>query len=209
MSEQTAAFTPTRPTGEPTGNVVPAAVLIALGGLFLLGNLGVIPPLSLRSVLLLWPLVPILIGIQLILGRSRPSLGIGLELGAIALGLVLIAARACVAPLGFTLDTPDHRAAPAIVGAPDVVVTAHDIEFSIAELRLPAKGVNLTLRNDGVLPHDLTIPGLGVHLAAASGESVTTGLRDLRPGRYTGYCSVSGHADAGMELTVTVDEDPR
>lgn len=152
-------------------NVVPAAVLIALGGLFLLGNLGVIPPLSLRSVLSLWPIVPILIGIQLILGRSRPSLAIGLQLGAILLGLVLIAARAYVAPFGFTIDMPDRRAAPAIVGAPEVVVTARDIEFSHGELTLPARAVNLT----------------------------------LRPGRYAGYCSVSGYADAGMELIVTVE----
>ena len=130
MSDQTAALTPTRQTGEPTANVVPAAVLIVLGGLFLLGNLGVIPPLSLRSVLSLWPIVPILIGIQLILGRSRPSLATGLQLGAIALALVLLAARAYVAPFGFSIDTPDHRSVSAIVGAPEVVVTARDIEFS-------------------------------------------------------------------------------
>ena len=46
---------------------------------------------------------------------------------------------------------------------------------------------------------------LGVHIAAGSGETVTAGLRDLKPGRYSGYCGVSGHADAGMELVVIVD----
>lgn len=205
MSEQTAAYTSTTPTREPSGNLVPAAVLIALGGLFLLGNLGVIAPPSIRSVLSLWPLVPILIGVQLILGRTRPSLALGLQLAAVALGLALIVARANVGSFGLTIDAPDQRLAPAIVGAPEVVITAKDIEFSLGELRLPSNEVNLTLRNDGVLPHDLTIPALGVHLAAGSGHSMTTGLRDLPPGRYSGYCSVSGHADAGMELVVVVD----
>lgn len=205
MTEQTAAYTSTRPTREPSGNLVAAAVLIALGGLFLLGNLSVIAPPSIRSVLSLWPLVPILIGIQLILGRTRPSLALGLQLAAVALGLALIIARANVGSFGFTIDAPDQGVAPAIVGAPEVVVTAKDIEFSLGELRLPSKEVNLTLRNDGVLPHDLTIPALGVHLAARSGHSITTGLRDLPPGRYSGYCSVSGHADAGMELVAVVD----
>lgn len=205
MSEQTAAYTSTTPTREPSGNLVPAAVLIALGGLFLLGNLGVIAPPSIRSVLSLWPLVPILIGVQLILGRTRPSLALGLQLAAVALGLALIVARANVGSFGLTIDAPDQRLAPAIVGAPEVVITAKDIEFSLGELRLPSNEVNLTLRNDGVLPHDLTIPALGVHLAAGSGHSMTTGLRDLPPGRYGGYCSVSGHADAGMELVVVVD----
>jgi hypothetical protein len=96
-------------------------------------------------------------------------------------------------------------ARPAIPGAPEVAVTAKDVYFSVSEIRLPSTEVNLTLRNDGFLPHDLTIPALGVHIAAGSGESITTGLRDLPKGRYSGYCGVSGHADAGMELVVIVD----
>jgi hypothetical protein len=201
MSERTAALTPS-PSG---AGLVPGALLIALGGLFLLGNLGVIAPLSLRSVLSLWPLVPILIGIQLTLGRTRPSLAVGLQLAAVALGVALVMARAYVAPFDFPTHSFERGASPAIVGAPEVVVTARDIEYSLGELRLPSREVNLTLRNDGVLPHDLTIPALSVHLAAGSGHSVTTGLRDLPPGRYSAYCSVSGHADAGMELVVTVE----
>lgn len=179
------------------------AILMALGGLFLLANLGLIAPLSLRSVLALWPLVLVLVGIHLLVGRERPSLALGLQLGVLAIGLALVLLRAYVAPFAATNGT--RGASPAIVGAPEVVVTARDIHFAQTELRLPASAVNLTLRNDGVLPHDLTIPALGVHIAAGSGQSVTTGLRDLPKGRYSGYCGVSGHADAGMRLEVTVD----
>ena len=197
------ALTPTTPTREPSGNLVFPAILIAIGGLFLLANFGLIAPLSLRSVLALWPLVLVLVGIQLLVGRERPSLALGLQLGVLAIGLALVLARAYVAPFDLTHDT--RGASPTIVGAPEVVVTAKDIHFSQTELRLPAGEVNLTLRNDGVLPHDLTIPALGVHIAAGSGQSVTTGLRDLPKGRYSGYCGVSGHADAGMRLEVAVD----
>jgi hypothetical protein len=205
MSEQTATFTPAAPQRERASLMLPVA-LIALGGLFLLGNFGLIAPIPMRSVLSLWPLIPIGIGIQLSLGRERPSLALGLQLSALALGLALVLARAYVAPFSSVADNVVARAAqPAFPGAPEIAVTANDIHFSVSEIRLPATHVNLTLRNDGVLPHDLRIPALGVHIAAGSGESITTGLRDLPKGRYSGYCGVSGHADAGMEIVVIVD----
>ena len=195
MTENTSAFTPITPGSERGGLLAPA-ILIALGGLFLLGNAGVIAPLSVRSVLSLWPLLLVLAGIQLVLGRDRPSL---------ALGVALVLARAYVAPFDVRRDASEQGASPAIAGASEVVVTATDIHFSVSELHLPAGDVNLTLRNDGVLRHDLTIPALGVHIAANSGQTVTTGLRNLPKGHYDGFCSVSGHADAGMRLAVIVD----
>jgi plastocyanin len=205
MSEQTATLTQVT-SRERGGNMMFPALLIALGGLFLLGNFGLIAPISMRSVLSLWPLVPIGIGIQLVLGRDRPSLALGLQLGALVLGLALLLARAYIAPFTVVPDTAVAQGAlPAIPGATEVTVTAKDIHFSVSEITLPSTEVNLTLRNDGVLPHDLSIPALGVHIAADSGESITTGLRDLPKGRYSGYCSVSGHADAGMEIVVIVD----
>jgi hypothetical protein len=194
---------PATRTGEPSGSLVIPAILIALGVSFLLANFGLIAPLSLRSVLALWPLVLVLVGIHLLVGRERPSFALGLQLGVLAIGLALVLARAYIAPFDASNDT--RGASPAIAGAPEIVVTAQDIHFSPTELHLPSGSVNLTLRNDGVLPHDLTIPALGVHVAAGSGQSVTTGLRDLPKGRYSGYCGVSGHADAGMRLEITVD----
>ena len=205
MSERTATLRQA-PSRERNGTMLFPALLIALGGLFLLGNFGLIAPISMRSVLSLWPVIPIGIGIQLVVGRDRPSLALGLQLGALALGLALVLARAYVAPFSAVPHTAVTQGAlPAIPGAPEVAVTAVDIRFSVSEIRLPATEVNLTLRNDGVLPHDLSIPALGVRIAADSGESITTGLRDLPKGRYSGYCGVSGHADAGMELVVVVD----
>jgi len=94
----------------------------------------------------------------------------------------------------------------AIPGATVVTITAADLTFSPTELRLPAgREVNLTLVNRGQVLHDLTISGLGVHIVAGPGESRTVGLRGLTPGRYEGFCSVPGHAQAGMRVTVVVE----
>ena len=93
-----------------------------------------------------------------------------------------------------------------IAGAQAVRVTATDMRFDTAEIRLPSgTAVNLTLANGGRLPHDLTVPKLGIQVVAAAGETRTAGLRDLAPGRYDGYCSVPGHADAGMRTIVVVE----
>lgn len=202
MTENSSAFKPITPSSQRGGLLLPT---IALGGLFLLGNAGLIAPLSVRSALSLWPLLLLLAGIQQLLGRDRPSLALGLQLGALALGIALVLARPYVAPFDTRNDASEQSASSAIAGASEVVVTATDIHFSVSEVHLPAGEVNLTLRNDGVLRHDLTIPALGVHIAADSGQAVTTGLRNVPKGHYDGLCSVSGHADAGMRLFVTVD----
>lgn len=97
------------------------------------------------------------------------------------------------------------RVEPAISGKPSVTVTATDMHFSAAEIRLPSDGVNLTFRNEGAIDHDLTIQQLGVHLVARPKTSITTGLASLRSGRYEAICTVQGHRDAGMRMTVVVE----
>jgi len=91
-----------------------------------------------------------------------------------------------------------------IADAPTVTVTATDLRFSTAEITLTSGETNLTLVNDGRLPHDLTVPALGIRVVAGPGQTTTVGLRDLPAGTYAGYCSVAGHADAGMRIAVVV-----
>jgi heme/copper-type cytochrome/quinol oxidase subunit 2 len=86
-------------------------------------------------------------------------------------------------------------------------VQTANFSFSPSEIRLP-KGadINLTLANpatNGVV-HDLTVPALGIHVVANTGETRTIGLRSLAAGRYEAYCGMPGHADLGMRATVTV-----
>ncbi|MDE3102306.1 MAG: cupredoxin domain-containing protein [Chloroflexota bacterium] len=91
-----------------------------------------------------------------------------------------------------------------IPGAPTVTVTADEFSFSPSQITLAASGANVTLVNKGDLPHDLTIPALGVRIVANAGQTTTVGLRSLTPGTYPAYCSIPGHAEAGMRMTVTV-----
>ncbi len=67
------------------------AILIALGLLFFLGNLGYLPPLSARALISLWPLLLVVGGIELIVARRRPLVALALEIGVVALGVVLVA----------------------------------------------------------------------------------------------------------------------
>ncbi len=94
---------------------------------------------------------------------------------------------------------------PEISDAPSVVISMTEMRFDPAELRLPSTGVNLTIRNDGQMRHDLTIPALELRLVVEPGQSVTAGLRKLPKGSHEAYCGVFGHKDAGMRVLVVVE----
>jgi nitrite reductase (NO-forming) len=80
-----------------------------------------------------------------------------------------------------------------------------EFSFSPAEVTILAgRTVNLVLENDGQQPHDLTVPDLGVYVAAAPGGRTATGLRVDEPGRYTLFCSLPGLREAGMSGTLIV-----
>ena len=70
--------------------------------------------------------------------------------------------------------------------------------------------VNLTFSvpaANGVV-HDFTVPALGIHVVANPGETRTVGLRGLPAGRYGAFCSVPGHAEAGMRVQVPSQPTP-
>ena len=65
-------------------------LLIGVGVVWLLGNLGWIPTPSLRMLLRLWPLILIVIGLDIMFGRRSPIIGGLIGLGAVALVIVLL-----------------------------------------------------------------------------------------------------------------------
>jgi plastocyanin len=72
-----------------------------------------------------------------------------------------------------------------------------------------AKAGELTLEftNEASVPHDVKIEDAGEEIGGTddiSNDTVSTKL-DLKPGRYTFYCSVGGHREAGMEGTLNVE----
>ncbi|MFQ5524231.1 MAG: cupredoxin domain-containing protein [Acidimicrobiia bacterium] len=94
--------------------------------------------------------------------------------------------------------------APPVEGATEVTVVADDFSFSPSRIQVEGP-FNLTLVNAGRLLHDITIPELNVQLVAGPGETVTTGVSQVQPGEYSFFCSVPGHADAGMVGVVEVE----
>jgi plastocyanin len=75
---------------------------------------------------------------------------------------------------------------------------------------LTARAGTVTIRmangNEDSLPHAIAIEGNGVDKDGATvqpGGTSTVTVR-LKPGRYTFYCPVDGHEDAGMKGTLTV-----
>jgi hypothetical protein len=93
----------------PKGLLVPAT-LIGLGVLFLASNLGYLPPISLRALLNLWPVLLIVFGIEALVGRRQPWLALALEALVIAAAVALAAAQ----PLGL-LGPPASGPAEQIV----------------------------------------------------------------------------------------------
>ena len=71
-------------------------------------------------------------------------------------------------------------------------------------------GVELTVRNDGQLAHNLTVErDDGAHQKLIATDTFLAGesrkLRvDLSPGRYAIVCTVPGHVQRGMAGTLTV-----
>jgi hypothetical protein len=68
-------------------------LLITIGLVFLLVNFGVIPGVTALSLLNLWPLVLILAGIDIAIGRRWPLAALGIDVAVIALGLALLATQ--------------------------------------------------------------------------------------------------------------------
>ncbi|MBI3522104.1 MAG: hypothetical protein HY071_03255 [Chloroflexi bacterium] len=75
------------------GIVLPLVFILA-GLVFLAANFGYIAPINIgRAVALLWPLILMIVGIDLALARRFPLAALGGEVAVIALGIALIAVR--------------------------------------------------------------------------------------------------------------------
>jgi plastocyanin len=80
------------------------------------------------------------------------------------------------------------------------------LKFDTTSLEAKAGKVTIDFTNDSSLPHNVTIDGPGVEdegTDTIKGSTANITL-DLKPGKYTFYCSVDGHRAAGMEGTLVV-----
>lgn len=82
------------------------------------------------------------------------------------------------------------------------------LAFEKTDLTAKAGSATIELTNDSSTPHN-------VELEDSSGEDIgstdtitndkASFSTDLKPGKYTFYCGVPGHREAGMEGTITVN----
>jgi uncharacterized cupredoxin-like copper-binding protein len=80
------------------------------------------------------------------------------------------------------------------------------LRFDKKTLEAPAGKVRIQMKNPATLQHDVVIEGNGVDKAGpVVGQGGTsTATADLKAGKYTFYCSVDGHEQAGMKGVLTV-----
>jgi uncharacterized cupredoxin-like copper-binding protein len=89
------------------------------------------------------------------------------------------------------------------VGPKSVDVT--ETEFKIAAPnKVPTGAIRFEVANDGKIAHDLAIKGTGNKTKEIPAGGTAELEADLKPGKYELYCTVPGHEQAGMKLTITV-----
>ena len=65
-------------------------LLIGVGVIWLLGNLDILPHASLRMLLRMWPLIFVVIGLDILFGRRSPLIGGLIGLGAVAVVIIIL-----------------------------------------------------------------------------------------------------------------------
>jgi plastocyanin len=83
--------------------------------------------------------------------------------------------------------------------------------LSFTKEEVTAKAGNLTIdfKNSSPVGHDVKVEAEGGEelggTEVITESSATATVKDLKPGKYTFFCSVPGHREAGMEGTLTVE----
>lgn len=131
---------------------------------------------------------------------------------AVTAAMVVLLLGACggVNTSSTTATTPPAGAAEPSSAAPvGTAVGVMETEFSITldKTSFTAGTYTFTVKNQGSLPHDLTIEGPGVDKMASptlqGGQSGSVTV-SLQKGSYELWCSVDSHKDRGMDMRITV-----
>jgi plastocyanin len=81
------------------------------------------------------------------------------------------------------------------------------LAYTQTEVSAPAGTDTIEFNNPASLTHDVVIEDSSGNQVAATDQiqgGSTTTTADLKPGKYTFFCSVDSHREAGMEGTLTV-----
>jgi manganese oxidase len=133
------------------------------------------------------------------------------DFAVVAVIVALLALVVAVVGVGFGMRAIDEAgagggAASGGAGSASVVLT----EFAITPATLSlGTGGSISATNEGTVQHDIAIEGHEGEFKTAllsGGQSATLDLRGLPAGTYTVYCTVPGHAAAGMKATLVISE---
>ncbi|HUZ00832.1 MAG TPA: cupredoxin domain-containing protein [Thermomicrobiaceae bacterium] len=127
-------------------------------------------------------------------------LGIRLALALLAVAVLGGCSRSGATPI------PTESTGPVVT---PITVVMTEMLFTPSAFTVPVGSkVVVTLKNQGVVPHDFTIDNVGgqqVQQVVPAGQTTTvTFLAPTQPGQLTFYCSQPGHRQAGMQGTITV-----
>jgi uncharacterized cupredoxin-like copper-binding protein len=87
----------------------------------------------------------------------------------------------------------------------ELVITATDFAFSPQNITINVQeNVKVTLKNSGKAEHDFEIEGANVHIHAMPGSKDSDVIRIDKPGIYKAVCTLPGHKESGMVITLTV-----
>jgi uncharacterized cupredoxin-like copper-binding protein len=90
----------------------------------------------------------------------------------------------------------------------DVVLSTKDMKFSATSLTAHGTRVAVVVKNHDLFWHTFTIkgdlPGTYVDLAVPVGGTRRASFTVPAAGKYTFYCAIPGHRQAGMHGTLTI-----
>lgn len=87
-----------------------------------------------------------------------------------------------------------------------VTIQATEFGFSPVALTIPSSGATrIVIEDVGHIVHNLTVDALDIQVVVPPGGSGEVMIVDPSPGTYPFYCSISGHKEAGMVGTITVE----
>jgi uncharacterized cupredoxin-like copper-binding protein len=89
---------------------------------------------------------------------------------------------------------------------PQTKVSVSETEFKITTDLTSFKAGQITFvaKNDGKIPHDLAVKGTSDKTNEIPPGGTAELKVTLKPGKYELYCTIPGHEQAGMKLTITV-----
>jgi hypothetical protein len=148
-------------------------VLIAVGIFWLLSNLDLIPEYSLWTLLRLWPLILIVIGLDIVIGRRSPLIGALIGLGAVAVVvlIVLSAPALGIVPTGDALKTETFSEP---LG--DVTSAQVDLELSVGKTM-----INTLSDSNNLFEAELTYLGeITFNVSGETDKTVSLSQRSFR-----------------------------